>query len=188
MAYTMKSAVEKILKAHGVLEAFNSAEHYAAKIASGGYMPLSIEKHGKLITVTHYFEQNGDLVPDPDMEFVDLGGEEWLPVAIQHSTGLYYCKAAEQAASGNWLISKHAMRDLKSFARMGRAISLFKGSQLANSSATRPTNGLTLSALPWADRIEPVLGGAPAGRRVFFTLLKLEESLEWDTYDFRNAI
>jgi len=117
MAHTMKSAVEKILKAHGVLEAFNSAEHYAAKITSGGFMPLSIEKHGKQITVTHYFEQNGDLVPDPDMEFVDLGGEDWLPVAIQHSTGLY-CKAAEQAASGNWLISKRAMRDLKSFARM----------------------------------------------------------------------
>ena len=117
MAHTMKSVVEKILKAHGILEAFNSAEHYAAKIASGGFMPLSIEKHDKQITVTHYYEQNGDLVPDPDMEFVDLGGEDWLPVAIQHSTGLY-CRAAEQAASGNWLISKRAMRDLKSFARM----------------------------------------------------------------------
>ena len=50
------------------------------------------------------------------MEFVDLGGADWLPVAIQHSTG-HYCKAAEQAASGNWLISKRAMRDLQSFSR-----------------------------------------------------------------------
>ncbi|MGK5085802.1 hypothetical protein WDW37_21140 [Bdellovibrionota bacterium FG-1] len=113
---TMKSAIEKILTAHKQLDAFNTNEDYAVKIANEGYMPLSIEKHGKHVTVTHYFEQYGDLVPDPDMEFVDLGNSEWLPVAIQHSTGLY-CRAAEQAASGNWLISKRAMRDLESFSR-----------------------------------------------------------------------
>ena len=114
---TMKSAIEKILTAHRQFTAFSESEDYAVKITSEGFMPLSIEKHGKQITVTHYFEQNGDLVPDPDMEFVDFGGEDWLPVAIQHSTGLY-CKAAEQAASGNWLISQRAMCDLKSFARI----------------------------------------------------------------------
>ncbi|MGK5084768.1 hypothetical protein WDW37_15850 [Bdellovibrionota bacterium FG-1] len=113
---TMKSAIEKILTTHGLLETFRQNEHYAVKIASEGFMPLSIEKHDKQITVTHYYEQNGDLVPDPDMEFVDLGGADWLPVAIQHSTG-HYCKAAEQAASGNWLVSKRAMRDLQSFSR-----------------------------------------------------------------------
>jgi hypothetical protein len=113
----MKSAIEMILSAHQQLDAFRANDHYAVKIASNGFMPLSIEKHGKHVTVTHYFEQNGDLVPDPDVEYVDLGGEDWLPVAIQHSTG-HYCKAAEQAASGNWLISKRAMRDLQSFSRM----------------------------------------------------------------------
>ncbi|MGK5083514.1 hypothetical protein WDW37_09430 [Bdellovibrionota bacterium FG-1] len=115
---TMKSAIEKILAAHQQLDAFRANEHYAVKIASNGFMPISIEKHDKQITVTHYFlDASGDLCPDPDVEYVDLGGADWLPVAIQHSTGLY-CRAAEQAASGNWLISKRAMRDLQSFSRM----------------------------------------------------------------------
>jgi hypothetical protein len=58
---TMKSAIEKILTTHGLLEIFRQSEHYAVKIESRGFMPLSIEKHDKQITVTHYFEQNGDL-------------------------------------------------------------------------------------------------------------------------------
>ena len=48
---------------------------------------------------------------------VDLGADDWLPVAIQHSTG-HYCRVAEKAVSGNWLISKRAMADLRSFVRM----------------------------------------------------------------------
>lgn len=114
---TMKAAVEKILSAHNQLEAFRGHKDYFVKIASKGFMPLTIEKHGEQIVVAHYFEQNGDLVPDPDMEFVDLGADDWLPVAIQHSTG-HYCRSAEKAASGNWLISKRAMSELRSFVRL----------------------------------------------------------------------
>ncbi len=113
---TMKSAIEEILTAHRQLAAFRENEHYAVKIASEGFMPLSIEKHDKLVTVTHYYEQNGDLVPDPDMEFVDLGGGEWLPVAIQHSTG-HYMRAAEYE-DGTWRFNPRRMRDLQSFSRM----------------------------------------------------------------------
>jgi hypothetical protein len=113
----MKSAIEKILTAHGLLDAFRASQHYSVKLVSAGYMPLTIEKHDKQITVTHYYIQEGDLIPDPDVEFVDLGSDDWLPVAIQHATG-HYCRAAEQAASGNWLVSKAAMRDLQSFVRM----------------------------------------------------------------------
>jgi hypothetical protein len=112
----MKSAVGKILKAHGILEAFNSTDHYAVKIASVGFMPLCIEKHGELLTVTHYFEQNGDLVPDPDVEFVNIGGKEWLPVAIQHSTG-HYSRVAERI-EGVWKFRPRGLRDLQSFSRM----------------------------------------------------------------------
>ena len=87
---TMKIAIEKILAAHGQLEAFLKGEEFSIKIANPPFMPLSIERHGKMITVTHYFEQNGDLVADPDVEFVDLGKLDWMPVAIQHATGHYY--------------------------------------------------------------------------------------------------
>ena len=114
---SMKAAIENILEAHQQLAAFRQHRHYSVKIASSGFMPLIIEKHDEQIVVAHYFEQNGDLIPDPDVEFVDIGGDDWLPVAIQHSTGRY-CRTAEKAASGNWLISKGAMADLRSFVRM----------------------------------------------------------------------
>ena len=114
---TMKIAIEKILTELNQLDAFTKSESFAIKIANEGYMPLSIERHGKSITVTHYFEQNGDLIPDPDMEFADLGQEEWLPVAIQHSNG-HYVRAAEEAEGGKWQYKPRAMRDLQSFSRM----------------------------------------------------------------------
>lgn len=38
------------------------------KITSGGYMPLTVEVlTPESISMTHYYEMNGDLVPDPDM-------------------------------------------------------------------------------------------------------------------------
>jgi hypothetical protein len=46
---------------------FNSNE--SVHLKSGGFMDLVIEKLGKdHYSFTHYFEQNGDLCPDPDME------------------------------------------------------------------------------------------------------------------------
>ena len=113
---TMKSAIEKILNEQNQLDAFKTNEDFAIKIANGGYMDLNIERHGKTITVTHYFEQNGDLICDPDLELVDLGGNEWLPVAIQHSSG-HYVRAAFQE-DGKWMFKPRAMRDLQSFSRM----------------------------------------------------------------------
>jgi hypothetical protein len=116
MKRTMKNTIEKILEAHGILDAFSNNEHYYAKIEAQGFMPLSIEKHGSQRIVSHYFEQNGDLVPDPDMEFVDLGGADWLPVAIQHSTRLY-CRASN-LVDGKWKFNLKIAMDLQSFARM----------------------------------------------------------------------
>ncbi len=114
---TMKTAIEKILAELNQLDAFKHSESFAIKIENEGYMPLSIERHGKAITITHYFEQNGDLVPDPDLEFVDLGQEDWLPVAIQHSNG-FYIRAAGQDENGNWRYKPRAMKDLQRFSRM----------------------------------------------------------------------
>jgi hypothetical protein len=57
------------------------------------YMPLSIEVIGKnLVSVSHYFEQNGDLVPDPDaVYFTGYGVENgWVPVSLQLAIGTYY--------------------------------------------------------------------------------------------------
>lgn len=45
----------------------------AAKLTSAGFMDLhvdvlSIEQDRTVISMAHYYEQNGDKVPDPDME------------------------------------------------------------------------------------------------------------------------
>jgi hypothetical protein len=57
------------------------------------YMSLSIEVIGKnLVSVAHYFEQNGDLVPDPDaVYFTGYGIENgWVPVYLQMAIGTFY--------------------------------------------------------------------------------------------------
>ena len=111
----MKTAIEKILAGLKLLEAFTSNEDYYVKIESSGYMPLSIEKHGSQITIAHYFEKEGDLIADPDMEFEVIEGE-WSPVAIQHSTGHYY--RAVEYRDGKKFVSRSQLLDQRQFARM----------------------------------------------------------------------
>lgn len=56
----------------GVNESLMEQGHAISK--SGGFMDLCFnrlyeeEEEGTVISLTHYFEMNGDLVPDPDME------------------------------------------------------------------------------------------------------------------------
>ena len=111
----MKTAIEKILAGLKLLEAFTSNEDYYVKIESSGYMPLSIEKHGSQISISHYFEQGGDLIADPDMSFEVIEGE-WSPVAIQHSTGHYF--RAVEYRDGKKFVSPNQLRDQRKFAKM----------------------------------------------------------------------
>jgi hypothetical protein len=90
----MKSAIEKILGSHGLLQEFQQNSEFTVRIKNEPYMPLSIERHDSQITVTHYFVQNGDMVCDPDMEFKQLEDGSWCPIAIQLATGHY--RRAEQ--------------------------------------------------------------------------------------------
>lgn len=111
----MKEAITEILKALNLLEGFEANDHYSAKITNKPYMPLCIEKHGSRVTVTHYFEQGGDLIADPDMEF-EVVDQEWLPVAIQHANGLYF--RAIDYRSGQRKVHPAQMKDQQEFARI----------------------------------------------------------------------
>lgn len=111
----MKTTIENILAAHGIMEAFNSNEDYSVKIENKPYLDLCIEKHRTQVTVTHYVEQNGDLIPDPDMEFEILNGE-WSPVALQLAIGTYY-RAAEYR-EGKRFINPRQLREQRQFANM----------------------------------------------------------------------
>ena len=52
------------------------------------YMFLSAERlTNHLYSMAHYFESNGDLCSDPDMELLKTKSGQWYPVAIQQSFG-----------------------------------------------------------------------------------------------------
>ena|ERR1700722_2953580 len=86
-------------------------------------MPLTLEKlpingpnDGVLISVCHYFEQNGDLMADPEIEF-EVRGEEWLPISFrQGSTGTN--RIVVQKVGTQVLANPHILRDLTSFCRV----------------------------------------------------------------------
>ena len=55
------------------------------KIGDGKtFMAVSVEKIGeRMFSVSHYFTQNGDLVPDPDMVFYHGEDDCYYPVSFQ---------------------------------------------------------------------------------------------------------
>jgi hypothetical protein len=64
------------------------------KIVNPPYMNLTIERHGSQITLTHYGEQNGDLMADPDVAFEVVDWENGLkfaePVSFQNAYAGYF--------------------------------------------------------------------------------------------------
>ncbi len=54
--------------------------------APGTYMPLSVERLSEnTFSLTHYYEQNGDLVPDPDMLFWRSSDGRFFPCHFQNA-------------------------------------------------------------------------------------------------------
>jgi hypothetical protein len=60
---------------------------------NSAFMPVHVElvntidlgtKRCKMFSIAHYFEQNGDLVPDPEMVFLQYPNGNTLPMSIQH--------------------------------------------------------------------------------------------------------
>ena len=68
MTTQFQKTIEHLLKSHNLLDAFQNESNFHVRFDMKGYQRLVIERHGELISVAHYFEQNGDLVEDPDVE------------------------------------------------------------------------------------------------------------------------
>jgi hypothetical protein len=97
-----------------------------------GLMRLCIEHVGTgprgmpLVSVAHYFEQEGDLMADSDLVFevnpdeespLSWKAGEWGPVSFtQHSTGTYQEVVVVQ--DGKVIVAPKLIASLKSFARM----------------------------------------------------------------------
>ncbi len=112
----MKSTIEQVLLAHGLNESFNSSTEFHAKIENGSYMPLIIERHSDMVVVAHYFEQNGDYIPDPDMEFF-ITPYGWIPSGITFRIGAYR-RAAIKDEEGKIRINKTEVRKNVQFSNM----------------------------------------------------------------------
>lgn len=53
----------------------------------GTFMVVHVERMnkcslGQIYSIAHYFEQNGDLMRDPDMEFIKGGDSEYYPISF----------------------------------------------------------------------------------------------------------
>jgi hypothetical protein len=69
-----------------------------------------IERHGEMISVAHYFEQNGDLIPDPDVE---LHYPSWVPTDITQAYFGYSRKFME--TDGRTFVDTRFHREVSSF-------------------------------------------------------------------------
>lgn len=84
--------------------------------APGSFLPAVIEKIGpERFSVAHYFVQNGDLVPDPDLELVRQDGA-WYPVALTQIYGLFTLAATTDEHGRIVSCKRAAYNDLRRFA------------------------------------------------------------------------
>jgi hypothetical protein len=87
----MQQVIEQLAKKHQ-LDLSQVEAHL--RLEMPGYQPLVIENIGcQRISVAHYFEQNGDLIADPDVVFF-AGYGVWVPMEITQVLGGYRRYAA----------------------------------------------------------------------------------------------
>ena len=113
MTTLFQTTIEKLLIAHNLLENFHSQLDFHVRFDMPGYQRLVIERHGELISVAHYFEQNGDLVPDPEVE---LHYPTWTPTAITQAIGYRREKFIER--DGKTFVDTRFHREVSSFLAM----------------------------------------------------------------------
>ena len=81
-------------------DGLNLGDHIKIENSGGAFIPVCVQniaqtELGALLSVAHYYEQNGDLMRDPEMVFLKRNGK-YYPVSIQQDGGLgFYQKAIE---------------------------------------------------------------------------------------------
>lgn len=81
------------------------------------FMAVHVERlTARTYSISHYFEQNGDLIADPDMEFWRADDGRFFPVAVQHAFGPYVPALVLNAQGIPTGASTTRMRELIHFA------------------------------------------------------------------------
>lgn len=116
------NSIKQIVDAKG---GFAALSHL--KVEAAGFMPLVIENIGtgprglQLVSVAHYYEQNGDLMKDPDMTFEVDGNGDLHPISYEQSSLGLYQVAVEKMDNGQVGVRPALLRQLKAFARTWNA-------------------------------------------------------------------
>ncbi len=115
-----QGAKKILLKILSVME--ENSTTYRKFNNGGSFMPLSVEiigqtKMGKEISLAHYYEQNGDLMADPEMIFLEKNGEFYPAYYKQDGLGLekYSIKYDQEKMIG---FNRALQKDHTQFANM----------------------------------------------------------------------
>ena len=112
---TMQSIITKIAEKHGLDLAAAEAH---LRLEKEPYMPLVIEKVGRhLVSIAHYFKQNGDSIADPDVVFF-TGYAEWVPIEIQQVMGYRRVARLNDDGSAIDAVNLRGQADVASFSNL----------------------------------------------------------------------
>lgn len=86
--------------------------------ARGAFMSVCVERveqtaHGPIYSVAHYYEQNGDLVPAPDVTLLSAADGDFYPLTYQD--GRVYRLSAELGPDGGVRVDRDRQADLAHF-------------------------------------------------------------------------
>lgn len=91
-----------------------AAGEFYLKLQKPNYDDFVIERCGNDVFVGHYFNQNGDRVPDPVL-VMDYNGGYWYPVRIEQTLGETPVSYTE---NGKRMIYPKRVKEFKSFQAM----------------------------------------------------------------------
>jgi len=104
---------ENYLKLKQIAEGIMTDRYHYMKLKAPGFMDLVIEKIGdNRISLSHYYEQNGDLMADPDVEIiVDHNSETARAATFQQDNMAIY----QSAYNGDQLTDEYLAKELDDF-------------------------------------------------------------------------
>lgn len=134
---TLLKNVIQICCAAGQEKELFENEHFYLKVKNDPYMDLVIEAwtdpDGRKVSVAHYYEQYGDLVPDPE---ILLDADTGYPYSMEDYWG---CRQVIWKDDGKTYIDPHAQKQVLAFMKMwARNIKLQGFVEAAQKQKARP--------------------------------------------------
>lgn len=106
-----------------IMTALGDADY--VKLESNGFMDLHVDKLDESngtgertirVSLAHYFEQNGDLVPDPDMELM-VYPDRWMAEALTYQDSMIY-QEVYTAEAGKTMVRPRLKNELNRFLKL----------------------------------------------------------------------